>query len=152
MVDYIENISEFVANNKEILISIFALAISIYSLYKSHRINSLEKRTIVMGEIGEAQYHISNIQEIYSGIERIDHLDGLKVHEEIMNDKNTLDSPRNDLSTIYDDINSTENISSSRLEQIRPAIQKIIRQTIAIEKRALAMKELSRKVNAKLRK
>ncbi len=108
------------------IIALVALVISLYTLYDNRRLQSIEKRTIVLNELTEAKLLIMQSKDVISDIENIKLIMDISDYHELKEFKSEFESMTKNLDFCFDKIMQSDKHNSNSLETLRPLINKII--------------------------
>ena len=127
-----------------LIISICALAISLYNTLSSQKIKSLEKRTILLSEISTAQQVIAEIISAQTEIDLLDFRESLTIKKGVKAKIKELQYIQSQLETFSSMVYKEANASAKKLELSMPLIKKIVQDLRGLMER---QKKISKEIN-----
>ena len=109
----------------KLIIALVALAISIYNLLDNKRMYKIEKKTIVLNELMEAQLLLTRVHDVFIDINKIQPAECMDEKLEILECKNETEDLIEKLNYIFEKIISSDKYDKNFLETCRPLIHKI---------------------------
>ena len=109
----------------KLIIALLALVISIYNLLHNRHMYKIEKKTIVLNELQEAQFMFTRLEHIFFDINNIELFENIEQNHEILKLKEENKKASEKLDYIFDIIFDNNNCDAHILETARPLIKKV---------------------------
>ncbi len=106
----------------KVLMSVLALAISIYTWLENKRLRSVEKKTIVLNELLEAKLFLMKITDMLYKLEETESLKNKSNHFDIIKSKNETEGMNNKLDEFINKMLDMKNYNLNDLEELRTFI------------------------------